>query len=113
FVIYIFVYHSEHTIKTNNSHLFMFMLILVLTITAMFIVSLGQTIDYPYIGYIAPVALGTMLISILLETRLAYISLILITILASILFNVEYPEQLFDFRYGFMTAVVSFVAIFA
>src|SRR5690625_970939 len=113
FVTYLFIYNSAHPVRTNNSQLLMFMLILVLTIAAMHIVSLGQSLDYPFIGYVAPVALGTMLISILLEGRMAYISIIIVTILASILFNVEYPELLFDFRYGFITAVVCFVAIFS
>ena len=91
----------------------MLILILVLNVLAMKVIASVQSMDYPFIGYLAPVALGTMLITILLETRLAFISLVLFSIMASIMFNIEHADILFDFRYGFVTAVVCFVSIFA
>src|SRR5690606_33958633 len=44
---------------------------------------------------------------------LAFIASILFSFIASILYNVEYEADLFDYRFGFVTAVVCFVSIFA
>lgn len=113
FVLHVFVRRSEREIRTDNSKLLMLILILVLNVLAMKVIASVQSMDYPFIGYLAPVALGTMLITILLETRLAFISLVLFSIMASIMFNIEHADILFDYRYGFVTAVVCFVSIFA
>lgn len=112
FVLFMFIRQSQAEITNHNPHLLMLVLIYALNILAMKVVSLGQNADLPYIGYLAPVALGTILITILLDAQVAFISSILFSILASIIFN-QNIEQLFDFRYGFVAAVVSFVSIFA
>lgn len=112
FVLYMFIRQSRLSIATNNSHLFMLVLIMAINIIGMKIVALAQSVDYPFIGYLAPIAVGSMLISILLDSRLAFIASILFSILASIIYNLN-NETLFDFRYGFVACVVCFVAIFA
>lgn len=112
FTMAVLIKHSDLPIGTNNVQLFMMMLIVLLNVAGMKIVSLGQTIEFPYIGYLAPVAMGSMLLAILIDTRIAYITSVFFALLASIIFNVETPEMIFDFRYGFVTAITSFVSVF-
>jgi putative nucleotidyltransferase with HDIG domain len=113
FILFMFIRQSNLPISTNNVPLLMLVLIFTLNIVGMKIVALGQTIDYPYIGYLAPVALGSMLIAILLDVRIAFIASVLFSLLSSIIFNIEHQEMIFDFRFGFVTAVICFVSIFA
>lgn len=110
-VLYMFIRQNEISSRYNNSQLLMLGLILLLTVLMMRIVSMGQEI-YPYIGYIAPVSMGAMLITILLDAPLAIIASIVFSVLASIFFNMEH-SQLFDFRYGFIAAVSCFTSVFA
>src|SRR5690606_11683874 len=65
-----------------------------------------------YVGLLAPVAMGSILIAILLGQRLAYLSAVLTGILASIILNTN-AEALFDFFYGFVAIMACFVSIFA
>jgi putative nucleotidyltransferase with HDIG domain len=113
FLLYVFIRQSNLPIRTSNVPLIMLVLIYTLNVISMKIVALGQNLDYPYIGYLAPVALGSMLIAILLDVRLAYISTVIFSFLASIIFNIDNQDIIFDFRYGFVTAVVCFVSIFS
>ncbi|PWV95412.1 hypothetical protein DFQ01_12714 [Paenibacillus cellulosilyticus] len=98
--------------KYGNPQLFMLLLIFILNLTMMQIVSIPQTADTSYVGYLAPVATGTMLIALLLDMQVAIVSSFLFAIAGSIIFNADH-ERLFDFDYGFVIAVVSFSAIFA
>jgi putative nucleotidyltransferase with HDIG domain len=111
-ILYMFVRHSQLPIQSNNSQLVMLALIFTLNVVGMKIITLGQNLNYPYIGYVAPVAMGTILITILLDAHLAVISSVLFSILSSIIFNLE-NDRLFDFRYGLVTLVVCFMAVFA
>lgn len=113
FMLYMFIRQSEEPISTNNVQLVMLVLIYIVNIVVMKIVALGQNVEYSYLGYLAPVALGTMLITILLNFRVAFVSTIIFSIMSSIIFNIDHPEIIFDFRYGFVAAVVCFVSIFA
>jgi putative nucleotidyltransferase with HDIG domain len=94
----------------NNAQLLMLLLIFVLNLAAMQIVGLAQNDDSAFIGYLAPAAMGTILITLLLNIHLAMVSSILFAMMGSVIFNTT-PDQLFDYRYGFVTAVVSFAAI--
>lgn len=98
--------------KYGNTQLFMLLLIFFLNLTIMQIVSLPQTSATTYVGYLAPVATGTMLITLLLDMHVAIVSSVLFAIGGSVIFNAN-REKLFDFDYGFVIAVVSFSAIFA
>ncbi|MEX2414703.1 MAG: HDIG domain-containing metalloprotein [Paenibacillaceae bacterium] len=112
FVLYMFIRQSQLAIMANNVHLLMLLLIHILTIISIVIISLGQDADVPYIGYMAPVALGSILITILLDAQIAFISSMIFSILASIILNVR-NDLIFDYRYGFVAAVVCMVSIFA
>lgn len=111
FVIYMFVRQSTLPIKYNNSQLVMLILIFIINVAAMKIISLVQNLDYPFIGYLAPTALGSILIAVLLDAPLAFISSVLFSLMASIIFNTEH-ELLFDFRYGLVSLVMCFSAVF-
>ncbi|MBD0379111.1 HD family phosphohydrolase [Paenibacillus sedimenti] len=111
FVVFMFVRQSTLPITYNNSQLVMLILIFLINVAGMKIISLGQNMDYPYIGYLAPMALGSILITILLDAPLAFISSVLFSLMASIIFNTEHM-LLFDFRYGLVSLVICFVAVF-
>lgn len=96
----------------SNAQLSMLLLIYVLNVLAMSIVHLTQTQTMSYVGYLAPTAMGAMLIVMLLDVQLAVVSSFLFAIIGSIIFNTT-TGRIFDFNYGFTTAVVSFAAIFA
>jgi putative nucleotidyltransferase with HDIG domain len=70
-----------------------------------------QSDSQMYVGYLAPVAIGAILVTLLLETSLAYFSVIIFSIMASVILNVQ--GELFDFKFGLFAAVTSCVAIFS
>ncbi|WP_248926655.1 HD family phosphohydrolase [Paenibacillus hamazuiensis] len=110
--LYMFVRQSRLPINHNNSQLIMLLLIFIINIAGMRIITLGQSLDYPYIGFLAPTALGAMLITILLEENIAFISSVIFSALASVIYNVDH-SQLFDYRYGLVTLVTSLAAMFS
>lgn len=111
-VVYLFVRQSNLPIRENNSQLLMLVAIYVVNIVIMHIVELGVNLDFPYIGFITPVALGSVLIMILLDAPLAWVSTLIFAITASIIFNNE-PLQQFDFRYGFVALVGGYASAFS
>ncbi|KKC47047.1 MULTISPECIES: HD family phosphohydrolase [Paenibacillus] len=98
--------------RYNNMHLFMLWLINLLNLALMQAAGLTQSASMPYAAYIAPAAVGTMLITLLLDKQLAIVSSFLFAIMGSVIFNAD-QNTLFDFRYGFVISVVSFSAIFS
>ncbi|MEK3881616.1 HDIG domain-containing metalloprotein [Paenibacillus sp. PL2-23] len=98
--------------KYGNAQLLMLWLIFFINMLAMQIISFTQTDTAPYAGYLAPVALGAMLITLLLDMHLAIISSFLFTIMGSVILNTQ-PNMLFDFKFGFFVIVVSLAAIFS
>lgn len=110
--LYMYVRQSTLPIKHNNVQLLMLVLILLLTITLMKVFSMMQNLEYPMIGYLAPTAMGAMLITILLNPQLAFIATVLFSVMASVIFNSDHVQP-FDFRYGLLTFATSFAAIFS
>lgn len=110
--LYMFVRQSQHPIRSNNSQLLTLGLIYLLNITGMKIVAIGQNLEYANIGYLAPVAMGTMLIAILIGMPLALVSSTLFALLSSVIYNVK-GETLFDFRYGLLALVVCMTSVYA
>lgn len=111
-LLFVFIRQSRLPLMTNNAQLLMLVVIFVVTMLAMRIVVLGQGLDYPQIGFLAPVAMGSVLIAILLQTQLAYIASLLFGIASSIIFNTG-SDQLFDLRYGLVAFFACFAAVFA
>jgi putative nucleotidyltransferase with HDIG domain len=118
FIVVLYAYlHQSGSIngvkpKYNNASLLMLWLIFLVNIITIQMISLTQTDAAPYAGYLAPAALGTMLITLLLDMHLAVISSFLFAIMGSIILNTG-QHQIFDFQYGFVIIVVSFAAIFS
>ncbi|WP_379143430.1 HD family phosphohydrolase [Paenibacillus sp. sgz500992] len=98
--------------KYNNSQLLMLVLVFIITIISMRLAAFLQTDVRSYVGFLAPVAIGAMLIAMLLDMTLAYFCSILFSILSSIILNVQ-QNTVFDFNFGFFALIVSYVAIFA
>ncbi|QNK55513.1 HD family phosphohydrolase [Paenibacillus sp. PAMC21692] len=98
--------------KYSNTQLLMLLLIFLINIITIQIIALIQTDSVPYAGYLAPAALGAMLITLLLDMHLAIISSFIFTIMGSIILNPA-SNTLFDFKYGFFVIVVSLAAIFS
>ncbi|MCR2803179.1 HD family phosphohydrolase [Paenibacillus soyae] len=115
-VIYAYLHHSGGLggakPKYGNSQLLMLWLIFFINIITMQIIAFTQTDTAPYAGYLAPAALGTMLITLLLDLHLAIISSFLFSIMGSVILNTQ-PNQLFDFKFGFFVIVVSLAAVFS
>ncbi|TDF96732.1 HD family phosphohydrolase [Paenibacillus piri] len=110
--IYMFVRQSALPIKSNNTQLLMLVLILLITIFGMKIFALAQNLDYPHIGFLAPSAMGAMLITILLDTSISFIAAVVFAVMSSVIFNTDHLQP-FDFRYGLLTLAASFAAIFS
>jgi putative nucleotidyltransferase with HDIG domain len=109
--LHIFIRQSSaNKYKLNNSQLLMLILIFVITVVSMNLVSIVQSNIHPYIGYLAPVALGAILVTLLMDMSLAFFCTMLFSILSSIILNVN-QGQIFDFHFGFFTMTVSYVAI--
>jgi len=113
FLIYLFIRRSDLPLRQNNALLLMFVLIFTLNLLVLQLISYGRHLEFPYIGFLAPVAMGSMLIAILLDDRLAFLASVVFAIASSVLFSGEQNPLLFDFRYGFVALVVCFVSIFA
>lgn len=111
-ILYLYIRNSNMSLKTNNAQLIMFVLIFTLNIILMQFIKFGQSAGYEDLGFLAPVAMGSMLITILLDARLAFMTSFLFSIIASVMFKSSLDVALFDFRYGFVTMVVCFVSIF-
>jgi cyclic-di-AMP phosphodiesterase PgpH len=109
--LYLFVRNSRTAIKSDNRPLLMLLLIFAINVAAMEVVAIGQGLD-PAIAYLTPVAMGTMLITVLLDDQLAIISSVLFGMLASVIFN-ETSDMIFDYEYGLVFTVVCLVSIFA
>ncbi|GAK39642.1 HDIG domain-containing protein [Paenibacillus urinalis] len=103
---------SSPEFKYNNAQLLMLFCIFAITIGCMHIVSFLQNDNRAYVGYLAPVGIGVMLITLLLDIPLAYVCAIIFGILSSIILNTQLNEN-FDFNFGMFTIIISFAAIFA
>ncbi|WP_053073726.1 HD family phosphohydrolase [Bacillus sp. LL01] len=85
-LIYLFK-NIDTTIHSKNTYLTMYLLIFSITLILLKIFSFFQTLNTTEIGYIAPVAMGAMLIKMLINDRIAIISSIIFGICGSFIFN--------------------------
>lgn len=95
----VYISTSRLPIKTNNNHLLMFVLIFILNLVVMKVISIGQILEYTGIGFVAPVAFATMLMTTLLHQRLAVFSSFIFGLIAGVMLNAETPGY-FDHHYG-------------
>ncbi|WP_164984834.1 HD family phosphohydrolase [Ammoniphilus sp. CFH 90114] len=109
---YLYIRESKLDLKMDNQHLTMFVTIVLLNLMTMKIVSLGQALEYTFIGFLAPVSFGSMLITLFLDQRLAMFAGVLFSVCASIIFNFD-STYLFDYRYGFVALAGCLAAVYA
>ncbi|KIL41708.1 7TM receptor with intracellular metal dependent phosphohydrolase [Gordoniibacillus kamchatkensis] len=111
-VVLLYMYHrrTKAHVHDNNSQLLMLTVIYVLNAAVMKIAAYGQA-ELPLIGFLAPTAMGSMLIAILFDATLAFGSTVVFAIMSSVLFDTDH-SLLFDFRYGLMTLVSGCAGIF-
>lgn len=98
--------------ERTNVHWVMLLLIFGLNVLITHLAAMTISEEWPLVGYLAPVALGSMLVTLLIDVHMGLVSAFLFTLLSSAILNVrqDYP---FDFQYGFVAAVVSFTAVLA
>lgn len=89
FMLAYYLSDAKTTIKNNNSHLLMYVLIFLVTIVIMKITSFTYILNYQGITLIAPVALGSMLMSMLIHQRVALFTSMIFSIIASFIFNAD------------------------
>ncbi|PYZ94252.1 hypothetical protein CR194_01560 [Salipaludibacillus keqinensis] len=90
---------AKTTLQTNNTHLLMYGVIYSVTLVLLKLVSMMHVIDVDGITYIAPVAMGTILITTLLQSRVALFTSMVFAIVASIMFNNQAPGVV-DYSHG-------------
>lgn len=118
FVVVLYAYLQQsggiggHKPKYGNAQLLMLWLIFFINIIIIQLTALTQTDTAQYAGYLVPAALGTMLITLLLDLHLAIISSFIFSIMGSVILNTA-SNQLFDFKFGFFIIVVSLASVFS
>ncbi|RKD24006.1 hypothetical protein BEP19_06195 [Ammoniphilus oxalaticus] len=102
-VVFFHLYISKGAleIRVNNTQLLMFIVIILLNLVVLKTVSLGKDLEYSFIGFLAPVAFGSMLIVLFIDYHLALFAGGLFSICASLMFNSS-SEYLFNYGYGFV-----------
>lgn len=103
---------SITTFKYNNSQLLMLVLIFGIQVLILQIIALTQSDTTIYLGYIAPFALGVILITLLIDVSLAQVSTVIFSIISSIMLNTAQGEM-FSYEFFFITMVTSYAAIFS
>jgi len=98
--------------KRTNVQWLMLLIIFGLNLLIMHLIALMHNDRWPGIGYLAPVALGSMMVTLLLDVNFGLLSAFLFSLFASVILNVN-QDTLFDFRYGTIAAVVSITAVLA
>ncbi len=111
-MLYFFINRFRPKIHQDNSKLLMVITVNLLTLGVMKVLAIGQNLEWSTIGYLAPVALGTMLITLLIDLEIALWCGVLLSIATGIFFN-EGNHLLFDFRYGMVGLTSGTAAAFA
>lgn len=116
--LFLFIYLSQSSSLTfkktryTNAQLLMLLLITSITIGIMHIVAFIQDETSTLAGYIAPVALGVMLITLLIDEFLALASTFIFMLLGAFILNTN-PAQLFDFKFAIFIVIASLTAIYS
>jgi putative nucleotidyltransferase with HDIG domain len=89
----------------------MYVMIFILNACLMKVINIGQNLDFVGIGFLAPVAFSTMLITMLLHQRIAIFSSFMFGIIAAVLLNGDSSTHM-DFTYGLVTIFSSAAGAF-
>lgn len=110
-MIWFYTHQSKSIVVGNNLQLFMYVVIIILNLLVMKILTLFKNLEFQWIGYLAPVAFGSIMIAMLIGTRLAYFSSFLFALMAGVLFN-EDPGQIFSFNFVLVSFIGSVVGAY-
>jgi cyclic-di-AMP phosphodiesterase PgpH len=115
-LVVIFVYLIHYQLKTfgllevkDKPHMLVYVMILLIMLGLMKGVSLFQKNEYTATAYLIPAGLGTMLVYLLVHKRMIFITSVLLSIWASILFN-EGITGTFNFSMGIYVLLSSLAA---
>lgn len=98
-ILSLYLNDAKTTLQANNTHLLLFMLIYTLTLIIMKITSFLYYTEVSGLMYAVPVAAGTILTALLLQSRVALFMSFLLGIAASIMFN-EQTTAMLDYSFG-------------
>lgn len=107
-----YVNESQTSVQRNNSHLLMFTLIFILTVSLIKVTSILEVFQVQGIGYVVPVSLGAMLITLLIHTRLAIFTSIIFAVIGSVIYSDPNSAGTFHFTYGFYMLFSSFAGAY-
>jgi len=96
----------------DNKSLTMIFIIFVLTFASIRVFGIGELTLTSPIGFLAPVALGVMLITIFINMKLAILSGAIFSVFVSLVFSTD-QTIIFDFRYGFVALIGSTAGAYA
>jgi cyclic-di-AMP phosphodiesterase PgpH len=102
---------ANTSLQNNNSHLLMYVLIFLVTVVIMKITSYTHNLNLQGITLIAPVAVGSMLMTMLIHQRVALFTSMIFSIIASIIFNADSAGVL-NFTFGIYVFFSSVSGVF-
>lgn len=106
-----YIKETKTSVETNNSHLLMFVAIFFVTLSMMKISSLLELIGVTAVELVVPVAVGSMLLTLLIHQRIALFSSVIFAIIGSVIFNNE-TAALFNFTEGIYLLFSSIAAVY-
>ncbi|GAF11975.1 membrane protein [Bacillus sp. JCM 19045] len=107
-----FLNDSNTTVATNNSHLLMFSIVFMVILILMKLYSyLEGMLNIPGIGYAVPAAAGAMLLTLLLQPKIAIVTSFLFAVIGSVFYSYD-SSSIFTFTYGFYILVSCLTAIY-
>lgn len=114
FIVATLVYVSKEMpskVRSQNTYLVMFTIIFLFTMILMKSFSLLQKMDgLSMIVYLVPVAFGTMMVKMLINNKMAFVSAVIFGMTASIIFNSDIPGPVHP-TYGFYVFFSSLLGI--
>ncbi len=113
FLLYYTIRRMHPAIHQDNSKLIM-LLVINLTVILIFVLIglMNKGVQNPALGYLAPLALGVMLITTLYSLRFAIVNGVILSFVVSIIFNMD-STLIFDYRYGFVLLIGAIAGGFA
>lgn len=107
-----FLNDSNTSVATNNSHLLMFAIVFVVILILMKLYSyLEGLLNINGFGFAVPAAAGAMLLTLLLQPKIAIVTSFLFAIIGSIFYNHD-STSMFAFTYGFYIFVSCLTATY-
>ncbi|WP_169871055.1 HD family phosphohydrolase [Shouchella patagoniensis] len=107
-----FLNDSNTSVATNNSHLLMFAIVFVVILILMKLYSyLEGLLNINGFGFAVPAAAGAMLLTLLLQPKIAIVTSFLFAIIGSLFYNHD-STSMFAFTYGFYIFVSCLTATY-